>query len=135
MSLLFNGANKNLALGMGIAPQGGQAGSGVITLHGGDGHVLLNLGASSAGGAIAVNNAGGANVANLGVSGTGGALDILGNSSELEAQLAAHAQAGYLAIASGGSAKVEAGATSGGIGVVRAFGPGGFNAIEGRSNN
>jgi hypothetical protein len=129
MSLQFIGTNKKVALGIGIASPGGP---GALTLHDGNGHVLVNVGASSAGGAVDVKNSSGTNVASLGVSGTGGALDIEGNSSQLEAQLAAHAQAGYLALMPpGGNAGVEAGMT-GGVGIVRAFGPGGFNVIQGR---
>ena len=97
----------------------------------------MNLGVSSAGGIVGVHNTAGANVANLGVSsaGGGGGLDILSSSGQIDAQLAAHAQGGYLAITTpGGSARVEAGVTAGSVGVVRAFGPGGFNAIEGRTN-
>ncbi len=130
MSLQFSGTNNKVALGIGIVSPGGP---GAVTLHDGNGHVLVNLGASSTGGAVDVKNSAGTNVATLGVSSTGGALDIEGNSSQLEAELAAHAQAGYLAITkAGGDALVEAGVT-GNIGVVRAFGPGGFNAIQGRS--
>jgi hypothetical protein len=128
MSLQFSGTNNKVALGIGIASPGGP---GAMTLHDGNGHVLVNLGASSTGGAIDVKNSSGTNVASLGVSSTGGALDIEGNSSQLAAQLAAHSQAGYLAIVSGDNAKVEAGVT-GGVGIVRAFGPGGFNVIQGR---
>jgi hypothetical protein len=128
MSLQFIGTTKKVALGIGIASPGGP---GALTLHDGNGHVLVNVGASSAGGAV-VKNSSGTNVASLGVSSTGGALDIEGNGSQLEAQLAAHAQAGYLALMPpGGNAGVEAGMT-GGVGIVRAFGPGGFNVIQGR---
>jgi hypothetical protein len=132
MSLQFIGTNKKVALGIGIASPGGP---GAVTLHDGNGHVLVNLGASNTGGAVDVKNSSGANVASLGVSSTGGALDIEGNSSQLEAQLAAHAQAGYLALMPpGGNAGVEAGVT-GGVGIVRAFGPGGFNVIQGREGS
>lgn len=54
--------------------------------------------------------------------------------ARLAAQLAAHAQAGYLAFSPpGGNAGVEGG-MSGGVGILRSFGPGGFNAIQSHSS-
>lgn len=132
MELTFGTQSSNsLALGM------TSANLGVVTLHDGKGTTMLNLTQTANGGSVVVNGSSGTPVAVLGGSSTGmGALDILGSGGQPEAQLAGHAQGGYLALANpGGDAKVEAGVTAGGLGVVRAFGPKGFNAILGRGGS
>ena len=132
MELTFGTQSSN-ALALGMTP----ANLGVVTLHDGKGTTMLNLTQTTNGGSVVVNGSSGTPVAILGGSTTGmGALDILGSGGQPEAQLAAHAQGGYLALANpGGNAKVEAGVTSGDLGVVRAFGPKGFNAILGRGGS
>lgn len=62
-----------------------------------------------------------------------GAIDILGDNGEPAVTLRATANAGYFAIANtAGTARVEAGVLSGDLGIVRAFGPKGFDFVRGK---
>jgi hypothetical protein len=63
-----------------------------------------------------------------------GFLNILSPSGNGVVALDEHSNGGYFAVGNtAGTARAEAGVLDGDIGVVRAYGPGGFNFIEGRN--
>jgi hypothetical protein len=126
--------------------QVGLPGSGNITLGGAaNGNVGLRVyngqeqrafyGSVPTGGEVALYAAGAANAQTfLGASHAGGVLELLREDGGLVALLAEHDSGGYFGLMNNaGIARVEAGVlNSQDDGVVRAFGPGGFNFILGR---
>jgi hypothetical protein len=92
------------------------------------------LSATSAGGVVQVSDKAGTVADALGTDSAGkGVFEIYSSGKMPAVQLASHSHGGYFALANtGGTARVEAGVLLEDLGVVRVFGPGGFNYIEGR---
>ncbi len=64
----------------------------------------------------------------------GATLQMLGAGGTVVAEVAQHAQGGYLGLGNpGGTSRVQAGVLAGDAGVVRVYGPAGFNFIQGRT--
>ena len=106
---------------------------GYLALRDPSGAISLQLASTSDGGLIQSNSGGKRRVA-LGSTTAGGFLDLLSTGNQLIGQLAEHPQGGYLALGNqGGTSRVQAGVLPNDNGVVRAFGPAGFNAIQGRT--
>ena len=111
----------------------GTTDGGYMALRDPSGEISLQLASTNDGGLIQSNSGGKRRVA-LGSTTAGGFLDLLSTGDQLIGQLAEHPQGGYLALGNqGGTSRVQAGVLPNDTGVVRAFGPAGFNAIQGRT--
>jgi hypothetical protein len=127
---IFNGTA--LVAGIGESSLGG-----AVQLNTPSGTTLAYLGESAAGGQVTLHTPDGKRRALLGVgdSGNGDAALYSGAGTPM-IQLAEHANGGYFYLGNtGGVSRVEAGVTGTDQGVVRAFGPAGFNYIQGRSGS
>ena len=111
----------------------GTTDGGYLALRDPSGALSLQLASTSDGGLIQSDSGGKRRVA-LGNTAAGGFLDLFSTGGQLIGQLAEHPQGGYLALGNqGGTSRVQAGVLPNDDGVVRAFGPAGFNAIQGRT--
>jgi len=111
----------------------GSTAGGYLSLRDPSGALSLQLASTSDGGLIQSDSGGKRRVA-LGSTTAGGFLDLASSGGQLIGQLAEHPQGGYLALGNqGGTSRVQAGVLPNDNGVVRAFGPAGFNAIQGRT--
>ena len=111
----------------------GTTDGGYLALRDPSGAISLQLASTNDGGLIQSNSGGKRRVA-LGSTTAGGFLDLLSTGDQLIGQLAEHPQGGYLALGNqGGTSRVQAGVLPNDTGVVRAFGPAGFNFIQGRT--
>lgn len=111
----------------------GTTDGGYMALRDPGGALSLQLSSTSNGGLIQSDSGGKRRVA-LGSTTAGGFLDLASSGGQLIGQLAEHPQGGYLALGNqGGASRVQAGVLPNDNGVVRAFGPAGFNAIQGRT--
>ena len=111
----------------------GSTAGGYLSLRDPSGALSLQLASTSDGGLIQSDSGNKRRVA-LGSTAAGGFLDLFSTGDQLIGQLAEHPQGGYLALGNqGGTSRVQAGVLPNDNGVVRAFGPAGFNFIQGRT--
>lgn len=116
------------------AGMGATADGGILEIFDKKGTRTAKVANNGSGGTMGIYGNDGKNTALLGNSESGrGGLDILSASGNPAATLAAVAGGGYFAVANqAGIARVEAGILPSDQGIVRVFGPGGFDFIKGR---
>jgi hypothetical protein len=128
LALRFYDGNETVA-GMGAVADGG-----ILQINNKKGQVMAKIGNNGNGGNVGIYGNDGKSKARLDVSVSGhGGLDILDESGNPAATLAAAGGGGYFALTNpAGIARVEGGVLPSDQGIVRVFGPGGFDYIRGR---
>jgi hypothetical protein len=122
----YNG--NNVVAGIGIVD-----GSGLLQVNDASGRKMATLANNGATGALSIYDSTAQTRINVSSSKGLGAIDIYNASGGPAISMAEHPNGGYLGLTnSAGIGRVEAGVLPSDRGVVRTFGPGGFNYIEGR---